>query len=143
MVSGWVDGRQPSICRNKYEAARLHAGSRDAVVAPKTVSAPVEGKGNRLSPSGRLFSLHCLVGARRQHRSSRMSTARFSRWPGRFAGMAGGLVFVIGLLVLLGWTLGIAALRSILPGWPPMVPNTAAAFVLGAWGCGLCGRSTP
>lgn len=36
----------------------------------------------------------------------------------------------VGCAVLVGWFLDIAFLKSVLPGLPAMVPNTAAAFVL-------------
>jgi PAS domain S-box-containing protein len=47
-----------------------------------------------------------------------------------FARVASAVVFVVGALVLLGWILGIAALTSVVPGWPKMVASTALAFVL-------------
>lgn len=49
----------------------------------------------------------------------------------RFAlvGVGAGAVLVGGL-VLLGWALDVAALKSVLPGWVAMKPNTAVAFIL-------------
>ena len=46
------------------------------------------------------------------------------------ARMSGGLVFLLGIVVLVGWAFDIAQLKSVLPGLPPMVPNTAIAFIL-------------
>lgn len=50
----------------------------------------------------------------------------------------GNFVIIVGAAVLAGWWLGIALLRSIAPGLPEMVPNTALAFVL----AGLALRSS-
>ena len=44
--------------------------------------------------------------------------------------MVSGLGIVISSLVLLGWTLNLPILQSILPGQPQMVPLTAIAFIL-------------
>src|SRR5258705_11042477 len=43
---------------------------------------------------------------------------------------ASGLGVLVSCLVLLGWMFNLLTLRSILPGQPQMVPNTAVAFIL-------------
>jgi len=43
---------------------------------------------------------------------------------------ASGLGIFVACLVLIGWTLNLTALRSIVPSQPQMVPNTALTFVL-------------
>ena len=43
---------------------------------------------------------------------------------------AGALAVLVGGLVLAGWTLDLAALKSLLPGWVSVKPNAALAFIL-------------
>ena len=50
--------------------------------------------------------------------------------PKVFARIAGGCVFIAGAIVLLGWSLEIAVLESVVPGWPKMSPVTAGCFLL-------------
>ena len=38
---------------------------------------------------------------------------------------------LVGVLVLIGWWRNIDALRTILPGLIPTIPNTAVAFIIG------------
>jgi hypothetical protein len=52
------------------------------------------------------------------------------QWPRRLGKTAGALVLITGVIVLLGWAFDVATLKSVLPGFPPMVPNTALGFVL-------------
>jgi PAS domain S-box-containing protein len=44
--------------------------------------------------------------------------------------LAGGLAIIVGGLVLAGWIFDVPALRSGLPGWVAIKPNTALAFIL-------------
>jgi signal transduction histidine kinase len=44
---------------------------------------------------------------------------------------AGGFAVVIGTLVLVGWWRNIGALKTVLPGLIPTLPNTAAAAIIG------------
>ena len=48
----------------------------------------------------------------------------------RFASMVAVLAVIAGAMVLAGWALDIAALKSILPIWVSMKANTAACFIL-------------
>src|SRR3982074_2815392 len=43
---------------------------------------------------------------------------------------ASGLGVLVSCLVLLGWMFNLLTLRSIIPGQPQMVPNTAVTFIL-------------
>ncbi len=44
--------------------------------------------------------------------------------------MAGSLVFLVGVLVCLGWAFDSVAIKSVLLGWPKMAASTAVAFAL-------------
>lgn len=61
-------------------------------------------------------------------------------WLRRVPKAAAAAVCAVGCAVLGGWFLDIPFLKSVLPGLPAMVPNTAAAFVLS--GLGLWARQT-
>ena len=57
--------------------------------------------------------------------------------PNTFALIAAAGVCVVGMVVLLGWAFDVAAIKSLGPGWPKMVPLTALVFVLAGlslWG---------
>ena len=43
---------------------------------------------------------------------------------------ASALGIGVSCLVLTGWAMNLSALRSVVPGQPQMVPNTAIAFIL-------------
>jgi len=47
-----------------------------------------------------------------------------------FSQAASVIVMAIGGFVLIGWTLDIPLLKSILPGWSTLKPNAAFAFIL-------------
>ncbi len=55
----------------------------------------------------------------------------------RFARALGFAVAAAGSVVLLGWTLGVEALKSIVPGFVPMMANTAATFLAAGLGVAL------
>jgi signal transduction histidine kinase len=48
--------------------------------------------------------------------------------------VAGAFAVLVGALVLIGWWRDIDALRTIIPGLIPTIPNTAVAFILGGFG---------
>ncbi len=58
---------------------------------------------------------------------------RLARYFGRFSLFAGATVIVIAVVVLVGWTSGIAALTRPGPDWVAMNPLTAISFIL----CGV------
>src|SRR5438046_2392610 len=43
---------------------------------------------------------------------------------------ASGVAICVSCLVLTGWAVNLSALRSVIPGQPQMVPNTAVTFIL-------------
>ena len=47
-----------------------------------------------------------------------------------FSRAAGVLAVLVGLLVLVGWAFEIPIVTSVLPGFTPMVANTAVSFIL-------------
>jgi PAS domain S-box-containing protein len=49
----------------------------------------------------------------------------------------------VGVAALLGWALDVAALKSVLPGLTPMMPNTAVGFVLIGVGLGVASSTDP
>lgn len=61
-------------------------------------------------------------------RTTSQETSR--RWPKWFAGIAGGALFFLGAVAIPGRTFDLNVLKSGFPGLPPMVPNTAAGFLL-------------
>ena len=54
--------------------------------------------------------------------------------------LAGALAVAVGGVALSGWALDIAALKSVLPGWVSMKPNTAVAFILAGFALLLASR---
>src|SRR6187401_376698 len=45
--------------------------------------------------------------------------------------LAGAFAVLVGVLTLIGWWRDIPALRTIIPGLIPMIPNTAVACIVG------------
>ncbi|MGH6882817.1 MAG: two-component system sensor histidine kinase NtrB, partial [Hypericibacter sp.] len=60
--------------------------------------------------------------------------------PLRAARIAGIIVGLLGVVVLIGWAGNVTLLKSILPGYSAMKPNTAIAFVLSALVLALTAR---
>ena len=48
--------------------------------------------------------------------------------------VAGAFAAMVGALVLVGWWRDIDALRTIIPGLIPTIPNTAVTFIIGGLG---------
>ena len=66
--------------------------------------------------------------------------------PFRFIPWASSLLSIfVSCLVLVGWTFNLPTLRSVLPGQPQMVPNTALAFIMAGLAVWILwrGRETP
>src|SRR6266850_1441921 len=59
-----------------------------------------------------------------------MNTVTLRELPRLFSRLAGGLVFVIGAFVLVGWAFDLPSLQSVVQGWPKMAASSALAFVL-------------
>ncbi|MEI6149977.1 MAG: CHASE3 domain-containing protein, partial [bacterium] len=62
--------------------------------------------------------------------SKNQHVSESAEWRFNLVSAIAALAISVGGLVLVGWALDIAALKSILPGWVSMKPNTAVAFVL-------------
>jgi diguanylate cyclase (GGDEF)-like protein len=67
-----------------------------------------------------------------------MPTYAQPAWPNRAAVLAGLAAALIGVLALIGWYADLPLLTTGLPGHPPMIPNTALAFL--AAGLALAGN---
>src|ERR1051326_6420993 len=63
-----------------------------------------------------------------------MNVSALKRRPRRFARLAGGLVFLTGALVLVGWACDLTVLQNIGPGWVRMTAAAALSFVLAGLG---------
>ena len=70
-----------------------------------------------------------------------MSESGGRPWPGWLPRVLGACTALVGGAVLLGWALDISALKSVLPGFPLMVPNTAVGFLLSGLSLGLLGEA--
>ena len=57
--------------------------------------------------------------------------------------LAGAMAICGGGMVLVGWAFDITALKSVLPGWVTMMPNTAIAFILSGIALLFAGPSLP
>jgi len=71
---------------------------------------------------------------------SRLGDAGISRWISRIAGVT---AIGVSVIVLLGWSLDVKALKSVVPGLSTMKPNTAIAFVLSGASLWLASMDTP
>jgi PAS domain S-box-containing protein len=58
-----------------------------------------------------------------------LADAPLLRWR-TFAFVVGYLLFLLGILVLLGWRFDLPAVKTVFPGLAPMKPNTALLFLL-------------
>jgi PAS domain S-box-containing protein/diguanylate cyclase (GGDEF)-like protein len=59
-----------------------------------------------------------------------LQSATSTQISGRIAATIGACVAIAGVVVLLGWTLEVAALKSFVPDWPKMAAATALGFML-------------
>jgi PAS domain S-box-containing protein/diguanylate cyclase (GGDEF)-like protein len=59
-----------------------------------------------------------------------LQSATSTQISGRIAAAIGACVAIAGVVVLLGWILEVAALKSLLPDWPKMAAATALGFML-------------
>jgi uncharacterized membrane protein YjjB (DUF3815 family) len=57
--------------------------------------------------------------------------------------LAGAFAVLVGVLTLIGWWRDIPALRTIIPGLIPMIPNTAVACIVGGAALVLAVRTEP
>src|SRR5690242_16837854 len=52
--------------------------------------------------------------------------------------LAGIIIILVGCAVLIGWIFSITVLKSIMPSWIAMTPNTAVLFILAGLALLLC-----
>src|SRR5260221_4691924 len=71
-----------------------------------------------------------------------MNTVSLAELPRLFSRLAGVFVFIIGALVLVGWTFDIPSFQSVVQGWAKMAASSALAFVLAGFAL-WCRASQP
>jgi PAS domain S-box-containing protein len=114
------DGPEEAI---RHPAWRMLCSHQGVI---KTANRPDLSLEDHLSSDFRLpFRPKASVAAS-DHPSSGISSLRAAQ----AARLAGSVVFLLGLVVLLGWLSGSVVLKSVVPGWLAMAPSTALCFAL-------------